>query len=151
MKERVEYVGHDILRTGNCPAQSKFNLINDWKLPTSGTSLFSFIGLINFYHRYAPYMEIRLKPLRKLVKKYYRKAIPSLAWSPHLIELFHDLKQCITSSPVLSRFDPNKPTFLKTDWSSEGMGWILMQPADNAESVRATKHLISTGDCLFDV
>ena len=30
LKDRVEYVGHDITNEGNCPAQSKFNLINDW-------------------------------------------------------------------------------------------------------------------------
>jgi len=51
-------------------------MINDWSLPTSGHSLFSFIGLVNFYHRYAPYMEMKLKPLLALVKQFYRKAIP---------------------------------------------------------------------------
>ena len=40
----------------------------------------------------------------------------------------------VTVSPVLARFDPLKPTFLKTDWSAEGMGWILMQPTDYVES-----------------
>ena len=34
LKPRVEYVGHDILCQGNYPAQSKFNLINDWPVPT---------------------------------------------------------------------------------------------------------------------
>ena len=29
LKPRVEYVGHNILCKGNCPAQSKFNLINN--------------------------------------------------------------------------------------------------------------------------
>ena len=29
LKEQVEYVGHDILRHGNSPVQSKFNLLND--------------------------------------------------------------------------------------------------------------------------
>ena len=35
-KKRVKYVGHDILCHGNAPVQSKFNLLNDWALPTSG-------------------------------------------------------------------------------------------------------------------
>ena len=70
LKLRVEYVGHDVTNDGNCPASSKFSMINDWKIPERGESLFSFIGLINFYHRYAPCMEIRLKPLRKLLKQY---------------------------------------------------------------------------------
>ena len=122
LKERVEYVGIDIMKQGNTPAQSKFDMINDWKLPTSGQSLFSFIGLINFYHRYAPYFEIKLKPLRKLCKRFYRKELPQMGWTPELIALFAELKVGITSSPVLARFDPEKPTFLKTDWSAEGIG-----------------------------
>ena len=151
LKPRVEYVGHDILPSGNSPASSKFSMINDWPLPTTGQSLFSFIGLVNFYHRYAPYMELRLKPLRKLVKAHYRRPIPNANWTPELTKLFFDLKICITSSPVLARFDPGMPTFLKTDWSSAGMGWILMQPNDDNESIAATKLLRDTGECKFEL
>ena len=73
------------------------------------------------------------------MKVYYRKTIPIMAWTPDLITLFEELKVTLNSSPVLARFDPEKPTFLKTDWSAEGMGRILMQPADDVESVQATK------------
>ena len=31
------------------------------------------------------------------------------------------------------------------------MGWIIMQPADDAESIAATKQLQSGGKCLFDL
>ena len=70
LKPRVEYVGHDVTNDGNCPTSSKFSMINDWRIPERGESLFSFNGLINFYHRV--YMKIRLKPLRKLLKQSYR-------------------------------------------------------------------------------
>ena len=126
-------------------------MIDDWPLPTSGQSLFSFIGLVNLYSRYAPYMEIRLKPLRKMAKKFYRKPIPALAWLAELSSLFTDLKKSITSSPVLARFNPLKLTFLKTDWISEGMGWILIQPADDEESTKVATILKETGKCLFDL
>ena len=68
LKERIEYVGHYVTEYGNCPAQSKFDLINDWKLPTNWQDLFSFIGLVYFYHRYAPYFKLRMNPLRKFLK-----------------------------------------------------------------------------------
>ena len=96
-------------------------------------------------------MEIRLKPLRRFMREHYRQAIPIMAWAPKLITLFEELKIALTSSPVLARFDPDKPTFLKTDWSAEGMGWILMQPADDSDSQHATKLLMKTGQCLFDL
>ena len=72
-------MGHDILCKGNCPAKSKFGMINDWPFPMLGQSLYSFIGLVNFYRCYAPYMDMRLKPLRGLIKKIYRKDISSTA------------------------------------------------------------------------
>ena len=74
-----------------------------------------------------------------------------MGWTTELIQLFEDLKIGITSSPVLSRFDPSKPIFLKTDWSARGMSWILMQPADDDASVKATATLKKTGDFLFDL
>ena len=64
--DRVEYVGNDLLADGNCPAKSNFNMITDWTLPTTGVGLHSFIGLGMFYHRYASYLEMRVKPLQSL-------------------------------------------------------------------------------------
>ena len=125
-------------------------MIKDWVLPTTGQSLHSFVGLVIFYHNYAPYLEMRIKLLRKLIKTYFRKNIPAMAWSPDLAELFRDIKVSITSSPVLARYDPGKPTLLKSDWSAEGMGYISMQPASDKSSVEATVLLLKTGDCVFD-
>ena len=57
-----------------------------------------------------------------------------MAWTTTLIESFNKLKKGLTYSPVLAIFDTGKPTFIKTDWSAEGMGWILMQPVYDEES-----------------
>jgi hypothetical protein len=82
LTDRFEYVGHDITPDGNCPAESKFNLITDWPLPVTGQSLLSFIGLLTFYNIFCPWFEIRLKPLRSLERQYHRKAIPKSQWTP---------------------------------------------------------------------
>ena len=72
-----------------------------------------------------------MNPLRKFLKRFYRKPIPLMAWKSALIELFKEFKKSMTSSPVLTIFDNYKSTFLKTNWSAKVMGWILMQPADD--------------------
>ena len=118
LKNRVEYVVHDVTKAGNCPAQSKLYLINDCILTPKGKSLLYFIGIVNLYHFYDPYFEIQLKLLRKFIKKYYGKPIPLVEWTPQLITLFSELKYCATLYPLLNRFDPDKPTFLNIDWSS---------------------------------
>ena len=141
LEYRKKYVGQDINLDGNCPAQYKFDMINDYKQPVLGQNIFSFVGLNNFYHQFAPYLELKLKPLSRLCRTYYQQPITIMAWSPDRIALFHDLKVTITSYPVLSCFEPEKPIFLKTDWSAEGMGWILMYTNDDEEYPKATTHL----------
>ena len=74
-----------------------------------------------------------------------------MAWTPYLIKLFEGLKVVITSSPLLSRFDSQKPTLLKADCIVEGMGCILIQTSNDIESTTATEHLLKTGECKFDL
>ena len=90
---RVKYVGHDLKSNGNFPAESKYDMIKDWKLTTNGSGLHSFVGLVIFYHRNAPYLKVQTKPLRAQIKSYFCTAIPIMAWSPSLIELFSDVKK----------------------------------------------------------
>jgi hypothetical protein len=46
---------------------------------------------------------------------------------------------------------PKPCCFLKTDWSANAFGYILMQPDDSPESLAALDHLACTGDCKFDL
>jgi hypothetical protein len=151
LKDRVEYVGHDLTSDGNCPSKSKFDMITDWPLPATGHALHSLVQLCNFYNKYCPWLEIKLKPLRKLIKQYHRKPIPPAAWTSDLQLLFNEVKVGVTSSPCLARYDRNKPVFLKTDWSADGFGSIIMQPDDSPASLAATKKLRETGHCDFDL
>ena len=124
-------------------------MINDWNLPVTGQSLFSLVGFIIFYHQLALYLKFKLKPFRRLSRTYNRQPIPMMAWTTDLIALFHELRVSITFSPFLSCFDSEKPIVLKTYWSAEGTGWIMIQPADDEESQTATAHLKKNGYCLF--
>ena len=55
------------------------------------------------------------------------------------------------TSPLLLRYDTSRQTFLKTDWSTGGMGYTLMQPDDSLNSLASITHLAVTSQCLFDV
>ena len=74
-----------------------------------------------------------------------------MAWTPDLIKLFEEMKLGINSSPVLSRFNYQKPTFLKTDWSAEGTDWIIIQPANDNKYTMENEHLLKKGECKFDL
>ena len=73
-----------------------------------------------------------------------------MAWIPELVTLFHEIKFGVTSSPVLTKFDPEKLTLLKTNCSTEGIGCILMQPDGDDKSQHAMRILRETDEFLFD-
>ena len=134
LSERFDFVVHDITPHGNTTSQSKYDPINDWALPVTVDGLHSFVCLVNFYNRFCPLFEVKVKPLRALYTKYLHKDIPPLAWNQHLKDLFSALKTDVTSSPVMARFDRAKPYLLKIDWRSRTMSFIVMQPDDSPES-----------------
>ena len=79
--------------------------------------------------------------------QHHRKDIPEKSLTPELIKIFDKYKKWITSSPVLARYDSDKPVFLKTDWSTEVMDHILMQPDDSATSKGVTIKILEKGVC----
>jgi hypothetical protein len=147
---RLEFLGIDLSKAGNLPAQSKFNLINNWPLPATSQSLHSFISLCGFYRQWLPMYELRIAPFRRIISQHKHSRIPQLAWTPDIIALFEGLKHEITSSPCLARADSDKPFFVKSDWAAIGMGCILMQPDDSPASVAAMAKLARGEPCEFD-
>ena len=148
--KRLEWIGHDMLIDGNAPASGKYECIRDWPLPTNGESLGSFTGLVTFYGRFIPWHEIHIQPLRSLERQHRRKPIPPSAWTVPLRQCWEQAKLSVLRDPLLRRFDPGLPSFLKTDWSARGMGFILMQPADDDASRAALETLRTTGAVEFD-
>ena len=72
-----------------------------------------------------------------------------MTWSPDLIQIFEDMKNCITSLPILAHFDPTKPVFLKIDLSEKGKVWILMQPADEKKKKNQQRSLLQLMNAIF--
>jgi len=151
LKEKFEFVGHDVLPKGNTTASSKYDRIDNWSLPTSADGLHSFVALCNFYNRFLPLFELKVAPLRQLYMKYLHRDIPKEEWTQERKLLFQSLKQDLTSAPVLARYDSTKPVVLKTDWSSLGLSFILMQPADDEVSKKASEKLCAGHGCDFDL
>ena len=102
-----------------------------------------FIGLYGFYSWYCPWFETNIKPLRKLQRAFHRKPISIISWTPFLIVLFNYCKQQLYTSPLLVRYDSSKSVFLKTDWYTGEMGYILIQADASPQSLLALILLIS--------
>ena len=65
----VEYLGHIIDAQGLHPSNSKVRAIRDAPSPTNITELKSFLGLLNYYHKFLPNLATILAPLHQLLQK----------------------------------------------------------------------------------
>jgi hypothetical protein len=78
--------------------------------------------LAGYYHQFIPNFSKIAKPMTKLLEKDAK-----FKWSPQREEAFLTLKKLLTTTPVLSQPDIDKPFDVYYDASGTGIGGILMQ------------------------
>ena len=132
-QEEVHFLGHIVSATGIRADPRKTNLVENWPVPTSTKEVQKFLGLANYYRRFVPNFATKAKPLHRLTEK-----TAKFKWSVQCQEAFIELKQCLTTAPVLSLPDFTKQFILDTDASDSGIGAVLSQKQhDGSECVIA--------------
>ncbi len=117
----VEYLGHIVSKDGISPEEIKVQAVRDWPTPKNKTDIQSFLGLLNFYRRFLKDFAHTAKPLTNLTGK------EPFVWSVAQEASFTELKQLVSSAPVLRMFDPRLPIVVSTDASATGVGAVLEQ------------------------
>jgi hypothetical protein len=94
--------------------------------PSNKNDLQRFLGKVNYLGKFIPSYSTITAPLRQLLQKdtIYTIQTPQL-------EAIEQLKQLITSSPVLQFYNPSAPIRLRTDACKDGLGAMLEQEIDN--------------------
>src|SRR5258708_6750934 len=96
--------------------------ITAFPVPTNKTAVQQFIGLCNFYRSFIDKFSDIAAPLTDITGKN-----ATFVWDKPQQAAFTILKTALSSSPVLSVYDPSLPIELHTDASAQGFGAILMQ------------------------
>ena len=129
VQPEVEYLGFILDKTGIRANREKIKSILMAPAPTNITQLQSFLGGINYYGKFVPHMAHEAAPLYKLLRKDV-----DWNWSEKQQLAFEKLKAQLTSSPILTLYDPKLPIKLDCDASSYGVGAVLSQTALNIQS-----------------
>lgn len=146
-QEEVTFAGFTLSANGYSVDKSIIAAISKFPTPANRTDLRSFFGLVNQLSASTPTIAGLLAPLRPLLS-----TKNEFMWSSELEAAFGSVKQSLTSAPILSYFDPVRPTRLCTDASRQGLGFILQQKSgDSWTLIQAHSRFLSDTESRYAV
>lgn len=124
--EELDYLGYAVNAEGIRPSEGHIEAIRKYPTPGNARELRSCIGLFSYFRRFVPNFSRVARPLQNLLKENVE-----YNFDQGCISAFEKLKETLTSSPILTIYDPKRETELHCDASSHGFGAILMQKQDD--------------------
>jgi len=121
-QREMGFLGHIVYVEGVSVDPEKIEAIRDWPTPKNAIEIRSFLGLAWYYKRFVKGFASMAQSMTKLTRKDV-----SFVWSPEWEEAFVNLKEMLTSTPVLALPDHGEPYVVYTDASRVGLGCVLMQ------------------------
>lgn len=128
MQDAVECLGHLIEANGKRPTPEKIAAIKRAPMPTNVQQLRSFLGLLNYYRKFLPNLAAILQPLNDLLQKDKK-----WSWSAACTEAVNTAKELLTTSNLLTHYDPAKPIKMAADASQYGLGAVISHVFPNGE------------------
>ena len=86
------------------------------------------------------------KPLRELLKKEN-----TWVWGQPQDQAFTEIKEALTTAPILALYDPYRETKVNADASSYGIGGVVMQQQDNGDwkPISYVSRALSPAECRY--
>ncbi|GFV16328.1 retrovirus-related Pol polyprotein from transposon 412 [Trichonephila clavipes] len=131
-RKEVNYLENTISAESVRTDPEKVSAVKNWKRPENLRELRSFLGLCTYYRKFVKGFSNIARPLHKLTENKQK-----FQWTKECEDSFLQLKEALTSSPILIYPQPDKPFILDTDASNESVGAVLSQEIDGQERVVA--------------
>jgi len=134
---QVALLGFVIDINGKRIDTNKLANIDEWKPPTTGKQVMSYMGTFNFFREYVPLISTLSAPLDALRNKAGTFVLNELQ-----LKCFDALKNLLVRAPILHfpRFD--LPFYVATDASNYGIGAVLYQLVGPERDPENTRQLI---------
>lgn len=120
--QKTRFLGYIVGTHGVEVDPAKIEAVTAWERPKTVPAVQSFLGFCNFYRRFVKDYGRVVRPLQRLTEK-DRK----FEWTPECEEAFGEIKRRMSSTPVLTHFDPERETRLETDASGGVVAGVLSQ------------------------
>jgi len=96
--------------------------ITKWSRPTNITEIRSFLCLACYYRRFVKDFSKIASPMTNLLKK-----ANEIEWSEKCDRAFQELRQGLTTPPILTIPTEGKEDAIYSDASKNGLGCVMMQ------------------------
>ncbi|GBM74464.1 Transposon Ty3-G Gag-Pol polyprotein [Araneus ventricosus] len=123
-KPQVDFLRHTINSEGILPMSTKVKAIQEFPKPETVSQLRSFLGMINFYHRFIPKIAEILAPLNAYLVGSKKRDKTKIKWNPETDASFDKIKKCLADA-TLSHPSTDAKLALVTDCSDFAMGGVL--------------------------
>jgi len=123
MMDEVSFLGHVVNSVGIAMQKHKVAAIQDWPTPTSKREVRGFLGLAGYYRRFVESFATIAQPLTLLTGDNVE-----WQWLEAQQLAFQQLKDRLSSAPILVYANPSRPYVLQTDASNCAVGAVLSQP-----------------------
>ena len=120
--KRTKYLGFIISTDGIEADPEKTSVIDQWELPRNVKGVQSFLGFCNFYRRFIKDYGRVARPLNRLTHK-----DRPFNFDAACERAFKELKRRLVSAPLLSHFDPERPSMIETDASDGVVAGVFSQ------------------------
>jgi hypothetical protein len=95
---------------------------------------------------------MKIKPLRDSISEHtIDHQFTKSEFDESAIKSFKEVRDYLLSKPIIQRANILKRFYLKTDFSSLGLGFALCQPDDSPESLAAMNREDAGGECEFEL
>ena len=131
-QEEIPFQGHIVSAAGIGADPAKCQQVRDWPVPRDLHEVRSFVGLCSYYRRH-------IRSFTELAAPLYELAVKGtdFEWTERRNEAFSQLKNALTSVPILGIPREKGLWYLDTDASDVGTGAVLSQFQDREERVIA--------------
>ena len=126
-QSRIRFLGHILSADGCDPVPERLDVIRSFPRPDTVTQLRSFLGTVNFCHRFIPNSSHITAPLSALNKGSKKSTV---VWTDEADKAFNSVKEALSQISTLHYPDNLLPFTLTTDASDIAAGAVLHQMKD---------------------
>ena len=127
-KSKLEFLGHVVSDQGVSVEHGKIKHIVEWPDLKTVEDVRSFLGLAGFYRKFVRNFSKIAAPLTELL---HQKQ--AFVWLDPQKKAFQDLKNALSTAPVLAIPDSSKPFIVTADASGYAIGAVLSQNQGKGE------------------